>query len=477
MFRPAERIKHALPLLRAPDADEAAASVLFSPLDLRSGLGLADRSWVPAMVPWRASPEGFITQDNLDWYGRFAQGQPAALVVEATGIRDIESGPLLRISHDRFLPGLERLVETVRDRSGGRTRLFIQLIDFLRIRRRPEPVRYLREFLTVAEHHRARLAARLAAPLLASAPESEVRSALEGLPEAALEEVLTPRELEALRCGARQRVTDLHEPEVRALPWILPGLFADAAARARAAGFDGVELHYAHAYTMASFLSRLNDRADGYGASLDGRLRLPLEVYAAVRERVGADTTVGARFLCDETIDGGSTVEDAMTFGVAFARAGMDFLSLSTGGKFEDAAQPRVGEAAYPYTGRSGFECMPTAIADARGPFGRNVPKQAQVRAAVRAAGLQTPVVVAGGICTFDQAEAILTRGEADLIAAARQSLADPDWWQKLRTGRGAEVRQCKYTNYCEALDRHHRKVTCQLWDRGPGGERRLVPP
>ena len=155
----------------------------------------------------------------------------------------------------------------------------------------------------------------------------------------------------------------------------------------------------------------------------------------------------------------------------------MDFLSLSTGGKFEDAEQPRVGEAAYPYTGRSGFECMPTAIADARGPFGRNVPKQAGVRAAVRAAGLDTPVVVAGGICTFDQAEGFLARGEADLVAAARQSLADPDWWKKLRTGRGEQIRRCLYTNYCEALDRYHHPVTCQLWDRGPDGKKRLLPP
>ena len=64
---------------------------------------------------------------------------------------------------------------------------------------------------------------------------------------------------------------------------MLPGLFVAAAERARRAGFDGVELHFAHAYTMASFLSSLNDRTDGYGGSLEGRLRLPLEVSRAVR--------------------------------------------------------------------------------------------------------------------------------------------------------------------------------------------------
>src|SRR5439155_765046 len=91
--------------------------------------------------------------------------------------------------------------------------------------------------------------------------------------------VLAPREIEALEYGARERVTDLHLPHVRDLPRVLPGLFADAAERAVRAGFDGVELHYAHAYTMASFLSARNDRSDGYGGPREcrarGRLRDP----------------------------------------------------------------------------------------------------------------------------------------------------------------------------------------------------------
>ena len=91
------------------------------------------------MVPWRATEDGLVTQDVLDWYGRFAEGQPGVLVVEATGIRDIPSGPLLRIGDDRFLPGLRELVEVVRARSQGRTRLFVQIIDFLTVRRRPRP--------------------------------------------------------------------------------------------------------------------------------------------------------------------------------------------------------------------------------------------------------------------------------------------------------------------------------------------------
>jgi hypothetical protein len=146
----------------------------------------------------------------------------------------------------------------------------------------------------------------------------------------------------------------------------------------------------------------------------------------------------------------------------------MDFLSLSKGGRFEDARQPRVGDAAYPYTGPSGHECMPTVRSDARGPFGRNLPIARAVRNAVRAAGRATPVVAAGGITSFSLAERALVEGDADVIAAARQSLADPDWFLKVRLGRGADVRRCKLTNYCEGLDQHHKQVTCQLWDRLP---------
>ncbi|MFI4987993.1 MAG: NADH:flavin oxidoreductase, partial [Alphaproteobacteria bacterium] len=298
MWKPPQRLKHLPSLGAMPSRAEAARARLFSPLDC-GRLHLAERSWVPAMVPWRATEDGLVTDAVLAWYERFAAGRPGAIVVEATGIRDIPSGPLLRVGHDRFLPGLRRLVETVRRASGGGTRLFIQAIDFLSIKRRPEPATFFRRFLAITERHRELLAA----PGL---DEAEVRARLAALPADELERVLTPRELEALRFGARERVSDLALPHIRALPRVLPGLFAAAAARAEEAGFDGIELHYAHAYTMASFLSATNTRDDGYGGDRDGRLRLPLEVFAAVRARVSASFVVGCRFLAEECIVGGS---------------------------------------------------------------------------------------------------------------------------------------------------------------------------
>ena len=448
------------PLPRAvwPTAEEATMSRLFAPI--RVGAFTArTRTWVPAMVPWRATEEGDVTPEVVDWYGRFADGRPGVLVVEATGIRDVPSGPLLRIGHDRFVPGLARLVREVRERSRGQTRLLIQLIDFLRIRRRPGREAFLGRFLEVTDRHRVRLG-------LESAPESEIRTALLAMSDEDLGSVLDEREREALQYGARERVWDTHLPHIADLPTVLPGLFADAAERAIQAGFDGVELHFAHAYTMASFLSALNTRDDGYGLTREGRVRLATEVLHAVRERVGRHVTVGCRMLGDEAIDGGSDVTDAAWFAAEFVRAGMDFISISKGGKFEDAKQPRVGAAAYPYTGPSGHECMPTVRIDPPGPFGRNLPLAHVIRDLVRKVRPDVPVIGCGGIGTFDAAEAALVDGDCDLVAAARQSLADPDWWRKMFLGRGDEVRRCIYTNYCEGLDQKHKEVTCQLWDR-----------
>ena len=478
-WRPPERIRHLPAGGRWPSAGEAHASRLFSPL-AHGPLTLAQRTWIPAMVPWRASDDGTVTPRVIEWYERFALGRPGAIVLEATGIRDVPSGPLLRIGEDRFIAGLRELVERVRRASGGQTRLLIQLIDFLPIRRRPEPGRFLREFLVLTERHRQAFGA-------AGAGDAQIRAWLGALPRAELERVLSPREFEALEVGAREQVTDVELAHIAALPQSLPPLFAAAARRARTAGFDGVELHYAHAYTMASFLSPLNTRTDGYGGSAEDRLRLPLEVYRRVRAEVGSDFALGCRFLTEECIAGGGSLADSSRFARAFAGAGMDFLSLSRGGKFEDAAQPKVGEAAYPYTGPSGYECMPSYYSDARGPFGRNVAPARSIRQILRAQGLETPIVVSGGIHNFEQAESLLASGAADIVGLARQALADPDWFAKVKAGRGADVRVCRYTNYCEALDQRHREVTCELWDRErldePGvtrsadGKRRLSAP
>ena len=486
MWQPSERIKHELPAAAWPTSEQAAGARLFQPLAIGPRTA-AQRTWVPAMVPWRATEDGFVTRDVIEWYSRFAEGRPGVIVVEATGIRDIPSGPLLRIGHDRFVPGLRDLAHAVREASQGETLLFIQLIDFLSIRRRPPRDKFFARFLAIEPYHREALAALTGDPEALTCSEGELRGKLAARPDGDLPKLLSARELEDLERGYRERVTDTHLPHIAELPKVLPGLFADAAGRALEAGFDGIELHFAHAYTMSSFLSALNTRTDGYGGSRENRMRLPWEVIAAVRAKTAGRAVVGCRYLGDDVVEGGNRVDDAAWFGVELARAGLDFLSISKGGRFEDAKQPKVGWAVYPYTGRSGYECMPTIYSDARGPFSRNVSLASTIRHAVRDAGMTIPVVTAGGIATFEQAERVLERGEADFVASARQTLADPDWFLKIRLGRGAEVRRCEFTNYCEALDQQHKQVTCKLWDReeldapdvtlASDGKRRLVAP
>lgn len=479
MWKPSQKIRWPSGLGEIPTPDEVAKSLLFSPLNV-GRLNLHARSWIPAMVPWRASNDGEVTPEVLEWYGRFAQGQPAAIVIEATGIRDVPSGPLLRIGNDRFLPGMKKLVEHVKRESGGKTKLFIQLIDFLAMKRRPSRDKYLGQFLRITPAHQQGLA-------MEQATEDDIRERLLSLDDAQLETILTPREWQSLVYGYRDKVTDTGLPHIEHLPQELPTLFADAAARAEQAGFDGVELHYAHAYTMASFLSATNTRDDGYGGSRENRVRLPLEVFHEVRTATSENFVVGTRFLANEVIEGGSSLADACYFATEFARAGMDFISLSRGGKFDDAKQPKLGNPAYPYTGRSGYECMPHHISDELGPFGRNFAETKTIRETVRAAGFETPFVAAGGIHNFQIAEDVLQSGVAEIVGAARQSLADPDWFEKIRLGNMNEIRQCEFTNYCEGLDQSHKQVTCKLWDRvdldEPGilksfdNKRRLVAP
>ncbi len=473
------RFTRLLPVDRWPTVAEAETAKWFEPVTLGPTVAKT-RTWVPAMVPWRATGEGFVTPAVLGWYERFALGRPGVIVVEATGIRDVPSGPLLRASHDRFVEGLSALTDTVHRASHGHTKVFIQLIDFLAIKRRPPKEKFFAQHLALTDSHRAHFK---------GVADDAIRAALIAASDDALRAILTAREFDAYARGLRERVTDTHLPHIASLPGVLPELFAAAAKRCERAGFDGVELHFAHAYTMASFLSAQNTRTDGYGGSLEHRVRLPLEVFAATRAELCANTALGCRFLADEIIDGGSHVDDACEFGVRFARAGFDFISLSRGGKFEDARQPKVGHAVYPYTGASGHECMPTPMIAAPGPWGRNVPAIARVKKAVLEAGFSTPVVACGGIASFWQAEAILEQGEADVVASARQSLADPDWFLKVQMGRGEEIRRCFFTNYCEGLDQSHEVVTCQRWDRAKGeaddatvartedGRRTIAPP
>jgi dimethylglycine catabolism A len=266
--------------------------------------------------------------------------------------------------------------------------------------------------------------------------------------------------LKIARSGWRQTVDMLSHDEIDAIV----EAYGSAAVRARSCGFDGVELHMAHAYTLSSFLSRLNPRKDAYGGSLANRLRLPLRVMRRVRAEVGEDFPIGVRFLGEECIRNGYTVLDAAPIAIELARAGADYVSLSAGGKFEDA---RIieGEPLYPYTGYSGDRCMPGAAY----PDGANLAMPEAVRAALRAAGYETPVVAVGKIGTKELAEKVLARGQGDLIGMARALLADPDLPKKWARGDEERVVRCIYGNVCKTLDENFKRVDCTLWPKKLG--------
>jgi 2,4-dienoyl-CoA reductase-like NADH-dependent reductase (Old Yellow Enzyme family) len=434
-------------------SNERGKALLFTPFPIgKGGRELPNRVWLPAMVTWRGTEDGFVTPAVREIYLRYALGGAGTIVLEAIGVRDVASGPLLRLSHDRYVPGLRALRAEMRALSSAL--VIPQIIDFLKIARRKSTRAFIEEAV-----RRGRL------------PESTLDLS-DAAFEADLERHLPdPRARRDFRYGYRQTIEDLDLAEIRRIP----GWFADAARRARDCGFDGVELHFAHAYTMASFLSVTNRRTDQYGGSFENRMRLAREVVEEVRGAVGEGFLLGCRYLGSEDIRGedgkicGNTLEDAKRIGVELARAGLDFLSISRGGKFEDAEQPEVGEAAYPYTGWSGHRCIPR---DKKDPFGVNTFLATGIREAVREAGFRIPVVTTGKIHTFEQAESILREGRADVVGMARALLADPDLPRKWLAGADGDARACVFCPFCEQEDQHHRVVTCTLWPRVPGDHR-----
>ena len=241
--------------------------------------------------------------------------------------------------------------------------------------------------------------------------------------------------LKISRSGWRQTVDMLSPDDIDAIV----DAYGQAALRARECGFDGVELHMAHAY-------------------------LPVRVVERVRKMVGADFPVGVRFLGEECIRNGATIVDSVPIAIRLARAGVDYISLSAGGKFEDA-RPIEGEPLYPYTGYSGDRCMPGS----NYPDGANLYMPEAVRAGLRAHGLQTPVIAAGKISSLELAEKVLERGIGDMIGMARALLADPDLPKKWQAGAEERVVRCVYGNVCKALDENFRRVDCTLWPKKLG--------
>jgi len=199
--------------------------------------------------------------------------------------------------------------------------------------------------------------------------------------------------------------------------------FTDATKRALRAGVDAVELHCAHGYLMHSFISPLsNKRNDGYGGSLAGRMRFPLEVARAVRAAVPRGVPLGARISGTDWVEGGLTPDDAVAFAKELKAAGLDYIDVSSANITPESRWPSD----------PGF----------------NVPAAERVR---RECGI--PVRAVGMIVNAKQAEAIVAEGRADMIALARAFLDDPHWgWHAAQALDADVVRPVQYARAAPKL-------------------------
>ena len=365
---------------------------LFEPLNV-GGMTIPNRVMVPAMVTRLSGEDGLVNKDISDRYIRYAQGGAGLIVIEAMAVHTAKSGPLLRISDDRFVPGLTDLVRRIHDASDSK--VVPQIIHFMKV----------------------------------------------------------------AKSGWRQTVDMLSLAEIDRIV----EEFGDAVARARAAGFDGAELHSAHAYTLASFLSRANPRMDDYGGdTLEGRLHLIGRIFENIRRKVGDDFPVGVRFLADEFIKDGYTVNDAKLIGLRLAQLGAAYLSLSVGGKFEDAIHAsRAGALSlHRLFGRSLHAGRLVSGGTARAFFGgdQSLYQGAWFQHAGRdrRKNLQSRRRRAAGGDRRGRYRRHRTR-----------SLADPDWPNKVRRGEFDRIVKCDYCNVCKHLDGTHSRVICALWPQG----------
>ncbi|MEO0277776.1 MAG: NADH:flavin oxidoreductase [candidate division WOR-3 bacterium] len=265
--------------------------------------------------------------------------------------------------------------------------------------------------------------------------------------------------LKLSRTGWRQKVEDFKREELEEIV----KNHVDAARRALEAGFDFIEIHMAHAYVLASFLSRSNKRKDEYGGSLENRMRLPVEVFVAVRRLVGDDFPLGIRINGEDFTIDGNTLQQSTRIAVRFAELGVDYISVSAGSRFEDAIPPEPGKPWDPMSGYSGHRMSPWFW----WPDGTHVYLAEGVRKAVRRAGFETPIVTAGKIREPSHAEEILQEGKADIIGLCRALLADPDWPKKAREGREREIVRCAACNWCLEADSRYEQVKCCRYPEG----------
>lgn len=204
------------------------------------------------------------------------------------------------------------------------------------------------------------------------------------------------------------------------------GAFADAALRAKSAGFDGVQIHSAHGYLLSQFLSPVfNRRQDKYGGDILNRARIHLEICQAIREAVGKDYPVLIKMNCRDFVENGLSLEDSLQAARLMVNVGLDAIELSggliTGGKLSPS-RPEIN----------------------------SVDKEAYFRedARVFKREIGIPLILVGGIRSFDVAERLVENGVADYISMSRPFIREPNLINRWKAGDRHKA-ECKSDNLC----------------------------
>lgn len=204
--------------------------------------------------------------------------------------------------------------------------------------------------------------------------------------------------------------------------------FAAGAVRAKKAGFDAVQIHAAHGYLLSEFLSPyFNRRTDEYGGPVENRARLVLEVYRAIRAAVGPDYPILIKLNSEDFVKGGVKVEDMLTVSGMLEQAGIDAVEMSGGTIYAsgDMSSLRPGRLDTPD----------------REVFYRKAAELFKQR-------LTVPLILVGGILSFEVAEALLTEGTADFVALSRSLIREPDLIRRWHQGDHGKAR-CLLCNGC----------------------------
>jgi len=193
--------------------------------------------------------------------------------------------------------------------------------------------------------------------------------------------------------------------------------FAEGAWRVQQAGFDGVELHGAHGYLIAQFMSPyVNKRNDRFGGSFQSRMRFPLEIIARIQQKCGKDFPIGIRYSGDEFIEGGRNLEESVRVAQVMEEAGVAWLDISAG--IFELPGPTMDPMYYPQ--------------------GWNTYAAEEIKKHVH-----IPVITSHSLREPDYCEKIIAEGKADMVGLSRQLIADPYWANKAKAGQTEEIRKC----------------------------------